>query len=72
MFYDFGNPDDAEWLVDEIVAHKWEGRRIQFLVKWNLGDSTWEPYDHCKELEALDTYLELHGVKDWRKLPRKS
>ena len=72
MFYDFGSPDDAEWLVDEIIGHRWEGRRIQFLVKWNLGDSTWEPYDHCKELEALDTYLDLHGITDWRKLPRKS
>jgi len=24
MFYDFGTPDDQEWLMDEILAHKWD------------------------------------------------
>jgi len=24
MFYDYGTPDDQEWLVNEIVAHKWD------------------------------------------------
>jgi len=24
MFYDFGTPDDQEWLVDEILAHNWD------------------------------------------------
>ena len=71
-FYDFGEPDEAEWLVDSISAHRWEGNRIEFLVQWNLGDSTWEPYGSCKDLEALDEYLDLAGVKDWRQLPRKS
>jgi len=45
-----------------------------FLVLWNLGDTTWEPYSKCKDLEALDRYLELLGIdsKDWKKLPRKT
>jgi hypothetical protein len=28
-----------------------------------MGDITWEPLDNCKQLEALDRYLELHGVR---------
>lgn len=72
-YYDFGDAEDNEWLVDEIIAHQWSGNKISFLVQWNLGDTTWEPYSECKDLEALDRYLELLGIEggDWRKLPRK-
>src|ERR1700677_48763 len=47
---------------------------VSFLVQWNLGDTTWEPYAECKELTALDRYLELLGIndEDWKKLLRKS
>jgi hypothetical protein len=38
--YDFGTPDNAEWYVDEIVEHRWKERNIEFLVKWNIGNST--------------------------------
>jgi len=62
VFYDMGNPDNAEWLVDEITAHRWVGNKVEFLVKWNLGDSTWEPHAHCRDLEALDDYLDIEGV----------
>ena len=62
-FYDFGDAEDNEWLVDDIIAHKWEGNIISFLVQWNLGDTTWELYTECKELMALDRYLELLGIK---------
>lgn len=71
--YDFGQPDDTEWLVSEIVAHRWMGTRekdLEFLVLWSLGDSTWEPYNNCKDLKALDEYLELRGVKQPWQLPR--
>jgi hypothetical protein len=73
-YYDFGDAEDDEWLVDDILAHRWKGNDILFLVQWNLGDTTWEPYTECKELTALDRYLELLGIDegDWRKLPRKS
>ncbi|KZT63166.1 hypothetical protein DAEQUDRAFT_642233, partial [Daedalea quercina L-15889] len=70
MFYDFGLDDEPEYLVDEILAHKWTGRRIEFLVRFEDGDILWESYDNCKDLEALDRYLELQGVSDWRRLPR--
>ena len=52
-FYDFSDAEDNEWLVDDIIAHKWEENNISFLVQWNLGDTTWEPYVERKELAAL-------------------
>ena len=71
-FYDMGNPDDTEWLVDEITAHRWVGNKVKFLVKWNLGDSTWELHTHCRDLEVLDDYLELHGAQSVQRLPKGS
>ncbi|KIJ59000.1 hypothetical protein HYDPIDRAFT_101556, partial [Hydnomerulius pinastri MD-312] len=70
-FYDVGTSEETEWVVDKILAHQWEGQAMSFLIKWNLGDTSWEPYNNCKELEALDEYLELAGVKSWRQLPRR-
>jgi hypothetical protein len=71
-YYDFGDAEDNEWLVDDILAHRWEGNKVSFLLQWNLGDTTWEPYSECKDLTALDRYLEILGIEDWKKLPRKS
>ena len=52
--------DDHGWFVEEIIAHKWEGdKNLSLQVRWTLGDITWEPYNICKDLEALDRYLEL-------------
>jgi len=63
VFYDVGNNEEVEWVVDEILAHRWADNKVEFLVKWNLGDTTWEPYAHCQDLEALDRYLEIqYGV----------
>ena len=70
--YDFGAPDDAEWFVDELLGHRWEGKTLEFQVRWSLGDTTWESYGSCKDLTALDKYLELQGVKRPAQLPRKS
>ena len=39
-YYNFGDAEDDEWLVDDIIAHRWEGNTISFLVQWNLGDTT--------------------------------
>ena len=59
--------------MDDIITHKWEENDISFLIQWNLGDTTWEPYAECKELMALDRYLELLGIDngDWKKLPKQ-
>lgn len=69
-FYDFGLDGEQEYLVDEILAHKWVGCRIEFLVRFDDGDILWESYENCKDLEALDRYLELRGISDWQQLPR--
>ena len=69
--YDFGAADDQEWFVDEIVGHKWTGpKRVEYQVRWSLGDTTWEPHASCNKLAALDRYLELHDVTTYLKLPR--
>ncbi|KAL1684628.1 hypothetical protein GGG16DRAFT_33596, partial [Schizophyllum commune] len=69
--YDFGAPNNAEFLVDRIRAHRWEGDKILFIVDWELGDSTEEPYENVKDLTALDDYLALQGVQGWEDLPGK-
>ncbi|TDL25697.1 hypothetical protein BD410DRAFT_690563, partial [Rickenella mellea] len=69
-YYDFGNTQEPEFLVDEIIGHAWDGSKIAFQVRWSQGDCTWEPIAHCKDLAALDQYLELRGVSSWRKLAR--
>lgn len=70
--YDFGAPDDSTWVVDDILSHRWRGKRLEFHVQWNLGDTTWEPQAHCEELEALDRYLALKGVDTCASLPRRA
>ena len=69
MFYDFRTLDDQEWLVEEILAHKWDKKKLAFQVHWNMGDTTWETLHICKDLQALDAYLQLIGVEDPLDLP---
>lgn len=57
--------------MDEIVSHKWDRDKLSFQVQWNLGDMTWESYEDCKELQALDDYLQLLGVSTLADLPRR-
>ena len=70
-YYDFGNNNKQEWFVDKILAHKWTDNNLELQVKWTLGDITWESIDSCRNLEALDSYLELRGVMRPRDLPRR-
>jgi hypothetical protein len=65
VFYDFRLDQADEWLVDSISGHQWDSSHIEFEVRWNLGDTTWGPYQNVKDLTALDEYLEMHGVKTW-------
>jgi hypothetical protein len=69
--YDYGTPDDHEQLIDEIIAHKWEQNELMFQLQWNDGDTTWESHDTCKDLQALNEYLQLLGVKDPSHLPQR-
>jgi hypothetical protein len=71
FFYDFGDDPEREWLVDSIIDHHLINNSIKFDVLWETGEITREPLQNCKELAALDRYLELHGVTHWRELRRK-
>jgi hypothetical protein len=71
--YDFGTADDQEWFVEELKSHRWVGgKKLEFEVQWSMGDITWGPLDNCKQLEALDRYLELHGVRCPTELPNRA
>ena len=70
VFYDFGIDEDQEWLIEEILAHEWTNNYLELQVKWTLGDITREPLSSCKDLEALNVYLELQGAKAPRDLSR--
>jgi len=61
--YDFGAEDDQEWFIDEIIGHQWDGRELDLEVRWSQGDTTWEPLSNCRDLVALDRYMELQGVR---------
>jgi len=71
-YYDFGAVDGPKWFVNEILAYSWVGQaHLEFQVCWMLGNVTWKPLAECKELEALDGYLELCGPKWHHDLPCK-
>ena len=71
-FYDFSQDDEQEWLVKEIKSHCWSNsKEVELEVRWTLGDTTWEPLASCKDLEALDLYLELRGVAHPHDLPKR-
>ena len=72
MYYDFSTPEDQEWLVEEILAHKWDKNKLSFQVHWNLSDTTWESHKMCKDLQALDAYLQIIRVKDPSELPHRA
>lgn len=71
--YDFGLEDEHEWFVDEIIGHRCvDHGNLEFQVCWSLGDTTWETHANCRDLAALDRYLELHNVKRANMLPKRS
>lgn len=32
-YYDFGDTKDNEWLMDDILGHRWEGNKVSFLLQ---------------------------------------
>jgi len=32
-YHDFGDAEDNKWLVDQILAHQWNGNKVLFLVQ---------------------------------------
>ncbi len=70
--YDFGAPDEQEWFVDEILGHRWAGKKqVEYQVRWSLGDTTWESHANCNKLAALDRYLELQGARNYMSLSHR-
>ncbi|KNZ72257.1 hypothetical protein J132_04050 [Termitomyces sp. J132] len=61
--YNFGAPDNQEWFVDDLVGHCWYSKNLKFKVCWSLRDITWKSLTTCKDLVALDRYLELQGMQ---------
>lgn len=71
--YDFGAADEDEWFVDEILGHRWTAdNKVEYEVRWSLGDTTWEPHINCNKLAALDRYFELQGVKRVGQLAKRA
>ena len=71
-FYDLSQDDVQEWLIEEITSHRWpNSKELKLEVRWTLGDTTWEPLAACKDLEALDLYLELQGISHPCNLPKR-
>ena len=71
LFYDFSQDNEQEWLIKEITSHHWSNlKELELEVRWMLGDTTWEPIASCKDLEALDLYLELRGIAHSHNLPK--
>ncbi|KAF8301360.1 hypothetical protein DL93DRAFT_2033265, partial [Clavulina sp. PMI_390] len=66
--FDLEGPREPEEEVDEISAHQWNGRGYTFLVKWASGESSWLNYREVQHLVALDQYLFLRGVSDYKDL----
>ena len=70
-FYDFGQDNEQEWLVEEITSHHWSNsKELELEVRWMLGDTTWEPLASCRDLKALYLYLELWGIVHPHDLPK--
>ncbi|KXN82916.1 hypothetical protein AN958_02042 [Leucoagaricus sp. SymC.cos] len=70
--YDFRINNEHKWFVDELIGHKFSGhnnKNLEFKVCWSTGDTTWELYQACKNLTALDRYMELRKVSKIAQLP---
>lgn len=70
-YYDTGNPEKDECIVEAILGHRWVRKKPQFLVRWTVGEDTWEPLSHVNECSELDAYLALHGVDEVDELGHK-
>ena len=69
--YDFGFEQTTEWFVEEITGHRWStNAHVEFEVRWNLGDTTWESVKDVRGLESYENYLQVQGAKTWRSLPK--
>jgi hypothetical protein len=55
--------DDEEHGVEVILDHRTTEDGLEFLVKWvGYPEPSWEPYDHVKDVVALDRYVQTNNV----------
>jgi hypothetical protein len=55
--------DMGEAQVDAVIAHRGTVRNrttLEFQVQWSDGDTTWEPWERVRKLQAVDDYIKLH------------
>ncbi|KIJ31063.1 hypothetical protein M422DRAFT_267272 [Sphaerobolus stellatus SS14] len=63
--YKLGGNDEQEWFINKIIGHHWTNNaKIDFQVKWMLGDITWDLLHECNKLEARERYLKIHGINN--------
>ena len=70
-FYDFREDPNHEPYIHKILDHAWVKKDLWFKVKWELGDTMWEPQENCKEPTHVDDYLALQNVQEIESLPKK-
>ena len=51
-----GEGEEVKHEVARVVKERQRGGRLEYRVKWSMGDSTWEPLEHVEGLEALAEY----------------
>ncbi|KNZ80089.1 hypothetical protein J132_07377 [Termitomyces sp. J132] len=59
-------------VINAVLGHYWDGKNLEFKVHWSLRDTTWESLATCKDLAALNRYLELQGMQHPAQLARRS
>ncbi|KAF7791976.1 hypothetical protein EIP86_003003 [Pleurotus ostreatoroseus] len=57
--------------TSRVLRHRWVRGKVEFHIRWAAGGTIWEPYAEYKDLQVLDEFLELIGVRHWRALPRR-
>ena len=51
-----GEGEEVKHEVARVVKERQRGGRLEYRVKWSMGDATWEPLEHVEGLEALAEY----------------
>jgi hypothetical protein len=67
--------DMGEAQVQAVVAHRGTVRNrttLEFQVQWSDGDTTWEPRERVRKLQAVDDYIKLHPRAGLNALLNKS
>src|SRR5216683_2768951 len=60
---------EAEYEVEAIRAHRYQRRKLQYLIKWKgypESDNTWEPLDNVCAPQLIKKYHVTHPLEDKR------